>query len=69
MLGNFSFGDYFKEDAIKFAWEFLTEVLQLPKDRLLVTVYQTDDEAFDIWNKQVGIPADRIIRIGDKARR
>jgi len=66
MLGNFSFGDYFKEDAIKFAWEFLTEVLQLPKDRLLVTVYQTDDEAFDIWNKQVGIPADRIIRIGDK---
>ncbi|MCZ4370842.1 alanine--tRNA ligase [Vibrio diazotrophicus] len=66
MLGNFSFGDYFKEDAIKFAWEFLTEVLQLPKDRLLVTVYQTDDEAFDIWNKQIGIPADRIIRIGDK---
>ena len=66
MLGNFSFGDYFKEDAIKFAWEFLTEVLQLPKDRLLVTVYQTDDEAFDIWNKQVGIPAERIIRIGDK---
>ncbi|WP_165312258.1 alanine--tRNA ligase [Vibrio ziniensis] len=66
MLGNFSFGDYFKEDAIKFAWEFLTEVLELPKDRLLVTVYQTDDEAFEIWNKQVGIPADRIIRIGDK---
>ncbi|MFH0223457.1 alanine--tRNA ligase [Vibrio furnissii] len=66
MLGNFSFGDYFKEDAIKFAWEFLTEVLQLPKERLLVTVYQTDDEAFDIWNKQVGIPADRIVRIGDK---
>ncbi|NIY93067.1 alanine--tRNA ligase [Vibrio diazotrophicus] len=66
MLGNFSFGDYFKEDAIKFAWEFLTEVLQLPKERLLVTVYQTDDEAFDIWNKQVGIPAERIIRIGDK---
>ncbi|MGF1726911.1 alanine--tRNA ligase [Photobacterium nomapromontoriensis] len=66
MLGNFSFGDYFKEDAISFAWEFLTEVLQLPKERLLVTVYQTDDEAFDIWNKKVGIPADRIIRIGDK---
>ncbi|MBD0788836.1 alanine--tRNA ligase [Vibrio sp. Y2-5] len=66
MLGNFSFGDYFKEDAINFAWEFLTEVLQLPKERLLVTVYQTDDEAFDIWNKQVGIPAERIIRIGDK---
>ncbi len=66
MLGNFSFGDYFKEDAIKFAWEFLTEVLKLPTDRLLVTVYQTDDEAFDIWNKQMGVPADRIIRIGDK---
>ncbi|UAB70761.1 alanine--tRNA ligase [Vibrio sp. SCSIO 43132] len=66
MLGNFSFGDYFKEDAISFAWEFLTEVLQLPKDRLLVTVYETDDEAFDIWNKKVGVPADRIVRIGDK---
>ncbi|MFC3024777.1 alanine--tRNA ligase [Vibrio zhugei] len=66
MLGNFSFGDYFKEDAIKFAWEFLTDVLKLPAERLLVTVYQTDDEAFDIWNKQIGIPADRIVRIGDK---
>ncbi len=66
MLGNFSFGDYFKEDAIKFAWEFLTEVLKLPKDRLLVTVYKTDDEAFDIWHKQMGLPEDRIIRIGDK---
>ncbi|ANS86498.1 Alanine--tRNA ligase [Vibrio scophthalmi] len=66
MLGNFSFGDYFKEDAIAFAWEFLTETLQLPKDRLLVTIYETDDEAFDIWNQKVGIPADRIIRIGDK---
>ncbi|WP_112478584.1 alanine--tRNA ligase [Vibrio variabilis] len=66
MLGNFSFGDYFKEDAISFAWEFLTETLKLPKDRLLVTVYETDDEAFEIWNKQVGVPADRIIRIGDK---
>ncbi|NUW66255.1 alanine--tRNA ligase [Vibrio coralliilyticus] len=66
MLGNFSFGDYFKEDAIAFAWEFLTETLQLPKDRLLVTVYETDDEAFDIWNKKVGIPADKIVRIGDK---
>ncbi len=66
MLGNFSFGDYFKEDAINFAWEFLTEVLQLPKDRLLVTVYKTDDEAFSIWNEQIGVPADRIIRIGDK---
>lgn len=66
MLGNFSFGDYFKEDAIKFAWEFLTEVLKLPQERLLVTVYKTDDEAFDIWNKQIGLPADRIVRIGDK---
>ncbi|MGL4380095.1 MAG: alanine--tRNA ligase [Vibrio sp.] len=66
MLGNFSFGDYFKEDAIQYAWEFLTEVLQLPKDRLLVTVYQTDDEAFDIWHQKMGIPAERIIRIGDK---
>ncbi|WP_026973038.1 alanine--tRNA ligase [Aliagarivorans marinus] len=67
MLGNFSFGDYFKQDAINYAWEFLTEVAGLPKDRLLVTVYQTDDEAFDIWTKQVGVPADRVIRIGDKS--
>ncbi|MBC7001718.1 alanine--tRNA ligase [Photobacterium sp. BZF1] len=66
MLGNFSFGDYFKQDAIKFAWEFLTVTLKLPEDRLLVTVYETDDEAFDIWNKEVGVPADRIVRIGDK---
>ena len=66
MLGNFSFGDYFKEDAIKFAWEFLTKVLELPVDKLLVTVYETDGEAFDIWNKQVGVPAEKIIRIGDK---
>ncbi|EEX37875.1 alanyl-tRNA synthetase [Vibrio metschnikovii] len=66
MLGNFSFGDYFKEDAIQYAWEFLTEVVKLPKERLLVTVYQTDDEAFNIWHQQIGIPQDRIIRIGDK---
>ncbi|MDD1791833.1 alanine--tRNA ligase [Enterovibrio sp. ZSDZ42] len=66
MLGNFSFGDYFKEDAINYAWEFLTEVLKLPKDRLMVTVYETDDEAFALWNEKVGIPADRIVRIGDK---
>jgi alanyl-tRNA synthetase len=65
MLGNFSFGDYFKHDAITYAWELLTEVWKLPKERLLVTVYHTDDEAFDIWNKVVGLPADRIIRIGD----
>jgi alanyl-tRNA synthetase len=66
MLGNFSFGDYFKDDAIAYAWEFLTAVLKLPQEKLLVTVYETDDEAFDIWNKKVGIPEDRIIRIGDK---
>ena len=65
MLGNFSFGDYFKHDAICWAWELLTEVWRLPKERLLVTVYHTDDEAFDIWNKVVGLPAERIIRIGD----
>ncbi|TEU30553.1 alanine--tRNA ligase [Alkanindiges illinoisensis] len=67
MLGNFSFGDYFKQDAIRFAWEFLTsaEWLALPTDRLYVTVYATDDEAFDIWNKDIGLSADRIIRIGD----
>ncbi|MBO2642103.1 alanine--tRNA ligase [Shewanella algae] len=65
MLGNFSFGDYFKEDAIRFAWTFLTEELKLPKERLCVTVYQSDDEAFDIWNKQIGVPAEDIIRIGD----
>ncbi|GHF85647.1 alanine--tRNA ligase [Thalassotalea marina] len=66
MLGNFSFGDYFKEDAIGYAWNFLTEVLMLPKEKLLVTIYETDDEAFDIWSKKIGIPAEKIIRIGDK---
>ncbi len=65
MLGNFSFGDYFKRDAITFAWELLTEVYALPKERLLVTVYAEDDEAYDIWHKEVGVPADRIVRIGD----
>ncbi|QYJ76399.1 alanine--tRNA ligase [Shewanella sp. FJAT-52076] len=65
MLGNFSFGDYFKEDAIRFAWEFLTGTLKLPKEKLCVTVYHTDDEAFEIWNKQIGVPAENIIRIGD----
>ena len=65
MLGNFSFGDYFKRDAIVWAWELLTEVWKLPKERLLVTIYHTDDEAFELWNKTVGIPSDRIIRIGD----
>ncbi|WP_018433479.1 alanine--tRNA ligase [Paraburkholderia atlantica] len=65
MLGNFSFGDYFKRDAIHYAWELLTEVYKLPKDKLWVTVYQEDDEAHDIWAKEVGVPAERIIRIGD----
>ncbi|MCD4500536.1 alanine--tRNA ligase [Chromobacterium vaccinii] len=67
MLGNFSFGDYFKRDAITFAWEFLTgeQWLALPKDKLMVTVYATDDEAYDIWHNTVGVPADKIVRIGD----
>ena len=65
MLGNFSFGDYFKRDAIKYAWELLTEVYKLPKDKLMVTVYAEDDEAYDIWHKEVGVPADKIVRIGD----
>ena len=65
MLGNFSFGDYFKRDAIHYAWELLTKVYQLPAERLWVTVYQDDDEAFEIWANEVGVPVDRIIRIGD----
>ncbi|AOZ52277.1 alanine--tRNA ligase [Chromobacterium vaccinii] len=67
MLGNFSFGDYFKRDAITFAWEFLTgeQWLALPKDKLMVTVYASDDEAYDIWHNTVGVPADKIVRIGD----
>ena len=65
MLGNFSFGDYFKRDAIAYAWELLTAVWKIPAERLLVTVYHTDDEAFDLWNKQIGVPAERIVRIGD----
>jgi alanyl-tRNA synthetase len=65
MLGNFSFGDYFKRDAIAFAWEMLTGVYGLPKEKLWVTVYQEDDEAYDIWEKEIGVPAERIIRIGD----
>jgi alanyl-tRNA synthetase len=65
MLGNFSFGDYFKRDAIKYAWELLTEVYKLPKEKLLVTVYAEDDEAYDIWTKEIGMPADKVIRIGD----
>ncbi|MCG9025190.1 alanine--tRNA ligase [Laribacter hongkongensis] len=67
MLGNFSFGDYFKRDAIHYAWEFLTDPkwLGLPKEKLMVTVYASDDEAFDIWNKEIGVPAEKIVRIGD----
>lgn len=65
MLGNFSFGDYFKQEAIGYAWEFLTGVVKLPKEKLWVTVYETDDEAYNIWLKDVGVPAERIIRIGD----
>ncbi|MGI2125250.1 alanine--tRNA ligase [Shewanella oncorhynchi] len=65
MLGNFSFGDYFKEEAIRLGWTFLTETLKLPKERLCVTIYQTDDEAFEIWNKKIGVAAENIIRIGD----
>jgi alanyl-tRNA synthetase len=65
MLGNFSFGDYFKKDAISYAWELLTTVYKLPADRLWVTVYAEDDEAYEIWQKEIGVPAERIIRIGD----
>ncbi|MBP6797388.1 MAG: alanine--tRNA ligase [Luteimonas sp.] len=65
MLGNWSFGDYFKKEAIAWAWELLTGVWQLPKDRLLVTVYHTDDEAYALWHDMIGIPAERIVRIGD----
>lgn len=65
MLGNWSFGDYFKKDAIAWAWELLTQVWKLPADRLLVTVYQTDDEAYELWRDMVGVPEERIVRIGD----
>ncbi len=65
MLGNFSFGDYFKKDAIHYAWELLTEHFKLPKDKLWVTVYAEDDEAYDIWAKEIGVPTERIVRIGD----
>jgi alanyl-tRNA synthetase len=66
MLGNFSFGDYFKKDAIRFAWDFVTGTLEIDPARLMVTVYHTDDEAFDLWNKMIGLPAEKIVRIGDK---
>ena len=66
MLGNFSFGDYFKQDAIRYAWEFLTREIDLPEDRLWITVYAEDDEAADIWLKQIGVDENRFSRIGDK---
>ena len=66
MLGNFSFGDYFKRDAIRFAWELLTVEYGLPKERLWTTVYETDDEAYELWTRDIGVPAERCIRIGDK---
>ena len=65
MMGNWSFGDYFKRESLKWAWELLTEVYKLPKERLLATVYQEDDEAFDIWTQEIGLPPERVIRIGD----
>ncbi len=69
MLGNFSFGDYFKREAIEYAWEFITRTLQIPPNKLWATVYHDDDEAFDIWTKVIGIPAERCIRIGDKGEK
>ncbi len=66
MLGNFSFGDYFKREAIKFAWELVTQVFKLPKDRLYVSVYEKDDEAFRIWRDEIGVPQERIYRLGEK---
>src|SRR5438552_9706311 len=65
MLGNFSFGDYFKRDAIHYAWELLTKHYGLPAEKLWTTVYITDDEAYDVWTKEIGVPAERCVRIGD----
>ena len=64
MLGNFSFGDYFKTEAITWAWEYVTEVLKLPLEKLWITIYQDDDEAFEIWTKDIGIDPDRVVRMG-----
>ncbi len=69
MLGNFSFGDYFKKDAIQFAWELLTKVYKLPAEKLWATVYHTDDEAYDLWTKTIGLPKERVVRIGDKGQK
>jgi alanyl-tRNA synthetase len=66
MLGNFSFGDYFKKEALEYAWEFLTTVVKVPADKLWVTIYKDDDEAFELWRNTVGVPADRIVRLGEK---
>ena len=65
MLGNFSFGDYFKKDAIKYGWDFLTNVVGLPEKSLYVSVYEDDNEAFDLWNHGIGIPSDHISRLGE----
>ncbi|NLP26714.1 MAG: alanine--tRNA ligase, partial [Clostridiales bacterium] len=64
MLGNFSFGDYFKIEAIKWAWEFFTEVLDMPKDKIYISVYEEDDEAYDMWTKQIGVSPDNMVRLG-----
>ena len=64
MLGNFSFGDYFKEEAIRWAWEFLTEIMEIPEESLWITTYLNDDEAFEIWNKDIGVNKDRIVKLG-----
>ena len=64
MLGNFSFGDYFKNEAIAWAWEFLTKTLEIPEDKLWPSVYEKDDEAYDIWTKKIGVPAERVVRLG-----
>src|SRR3954467_6812087 len=69
MLGNWSFGDYFKRDAIKFAWELLTKTYGLPPEKLWATVYIDDDEAYDVWTKEIGVPAERVVRIGDNGAR
>jgi alanyl-tRNA synthetase len=69
MLGNWSFGDYFKRESLMWAWELLTEVYKLPPERLLATVYTEDDEAFDIWTQDIGLPPERVIRIGDNKGR